>query len=56
MASLIQYDSLNAMPAPPAQPTAPQLQAAKDQFDRAKVGDGQPLPPLTLLSNVDCHT
>ena len=45
MASLIQYDSLNAMPAPPAQPTAAQLQAAKDQFDRAKVGDGQPLPP-----------
>ena len=25
--------------------TAAQLQAAKEQFDRAKVGDGQPLPP-----------
>ena len=45
MASLIQYDSLNAMPAPPAEPTAAQLQTAKDQYDRAEVGDGQPLPP-----------
>ena len=45
MASLIQYDSLNEMPAPPAEPTAAELQAAKNQFDRAKVGDGQPLPP-----------
>ena len=45
MASLIQYDSLTAMPAPPAEPTAAQLQAAKEQFDRAEIGDGQPLPP-----------
>ena len=34
MASLIQYDSLNEMPAPPAEPTAAELQAAKNQFDR----------------------
>ena len=33
------------MPAPPAEPTAAQLQAAKEQFDRAEIGDGQPLPP-----------
>ena len=41
MASLIQYDSLNAMPAN-NQPTAAQLQTAKDQYDRTEVGDGQP--------------
>ncbi len=44
MASLIQYDSLTAMPAN-NQPTAAQLEAAKAQYDRAEVGDGQPLPP-----------
>ena len=44
MASLIQYDSLNAMPAN-NQPTAAQLEAAKTQYNRAEVGDGQPLPP-----------
>ena len=45
MSSLIQYDSLTALPAPPAQPAAAQLQAAKTQFDRSENGDGQPLPP-----------
>ncbi|MEE9571676.1 MAG: hypothetical protein V3W20_01355, partial [Candidatus Neomarinimicrobiota bacterium] len=44
MASLIQYDSLTAMP-DNNQPTAAQLEAAKAQYDRAEVGDGQPLPP-----------
>lgn len=44
MSSLIQYDSLNAMPAN-NQPTAAQLEAAKTQYNRAEVGDGQPLPP-----------
>lgn len=44
MASLIQYDSLTPMPAN-NQPTAAQLEAAKAQYDRAELGDGQPLPP-----------
>lgn len=50
MATLIQYDALTAMPAPPAprqqpQPTAAQLQTAKNEYDAAENGDGRPLPP-----------
>ena len=50
MATLIQYDALIAMPAPPApgqppRPTAQQLQTAKNEYNAAENGDGQPLPP-----------
>ena len=52
MATLIQYNSLTPMPAPPprqaAQPTPAQLQTAKDEYALAENGDGQPLrPPFT---------
>jgi len=49
MATLKQYSALTPMPAPPArqppQPTAAQLQTAKNEYDAAENGDGQPLPP-----------
>lgn len=49
-ATLIQYNALTPMPAPPAprqpsQPTPAQLQTAKDEYAAAENGDGQPLPP-----------
>lgn len=49
-ATLIQYNSLTPMPAPPtprqpSQPTPVQLQTAKDEYTAAENGDGQPLPP-----------
>jgi len=50
MATLLQINGLTPMPAPPApgqppQPTAAQLQTAKNEYNAAKNGDGQPLPP-----------
>ena len=49
MATLKQYSALIPMPAPlarqPPQPTAAQLQTAKNEYDAAENGDGQPLPP-----------
>ena len=45
MATLIQYNSLTPMPAPPprqaAQPTPAQLQTAKDEYALAENGDGE---------------
>ena len=43
MATLEQYNALT-MPAA-AQPTAAELQTAKNEYDMAATGDGQPLPP-----------
>ena len=49
-ATLLQYNSLTPMPAPPAprqppQPTPVQLQTAENEYNAAENGDGQPLPP-----------
>ena len=51
MASLIQYDSLNAMPAN-NQPTAAQLEEANTQYNRAEIGDEQPIPPPFTYDNI----
>ena len=45
MASIIQYNSLTPVPAPPAEPTQDQLNIAKREYDTAENGDRNPLPP-----------
>uniref|UniRef100_A0A6C0C5L2 Uncharacterized protein n=1 Tax=viral metagenome TaxID=1070528 RepID=A0A6C0C5L2_9ZZZZ len=50
MATLLQYNALTPMPTPidpdqPPQPTAAQLQTAKNEYEESKKGDEQPLPP-----------